>query len=830
MPSSKRITVFACLLLFTIATTVNANDSVTAVDSLDTAKPNEHYVSNRAPLAPTPLIKLPVGSIRPEGWLRQQLEMQAEGFHGHLAEVSDFVRKEDNSWLSPTGQGSRGWEEVPYWLKGYLNCALVLQDEEMIAEAKIWIDGALNSQKEDGWFGPDEGRGGAATRLRGRDDLWPNMIMLFCLQDYHSATGDERVIPFMLDYFRYLADVPEDQYLLGYWPKMRGGDNLYSIYWLYNRTGEDWLLELAAKNHRQTARWDEEIINWHNVNFGQAFGEGTTWWMQSDEAADLNSSYRNWSQMREMYGQMPGGMFASDENCRPGYTDPHQCVETCGMAEAMLSDETLISITGDLLWADCCEDIAYNSMPAALTSDMKALRYLTAANQVVSDQRSHSPGIQNGGPMFLMTPHRHRCCQHNFGHAWPYFAEHLWYAEPGNGLAAVFYNDCVVKAQVGAEGQTVVIDQDTRYPFNSNVKLTIQTDEPVAFPIYLRVPGWCDAVSLAINNSAVEADAEAGQFLVINRTWNDGDSIELTLPMELTLRTWTENKGSVSIDRGPLTYSLKIGEEYVRQGGTDEWPAWEILPTTPWNYGLSLDENDPLANIEITLREWPENNMPWTHEGAPIVLTTKGRQIPEWTLDKFGLCSALQPSPARTSEPLKTVQLIPMGAARLRVSAFPTVTDSENAQAWKTPQLPQKLYVATASHCFGYDKIEGVADGILPENSNDHNVDRLTYWPNKGTSEWIEGSFDAPRAVSSIGAYWFDDTGVGYCRTPASWTAFYKDGDEWKPVALKDGHVYGTLKDQLNEIEFLEITTDAVRVEIELQPEFSGGVLELQIK
>jgi len=267
----------------------------------------------------------------------------------------------------------------------------------MLAEAKIWIDGAVGSQKADGWFGPDKGRGGAATRLTGRDDLWPNMIMLFCLQDYHEATGDERVIPLMLKYFRYLSTVPEEKYLLGYWPKMRGGDNLFTIYWLYNRTGEAWLLELAAKNHRRTARWDEDLINWHNVNIGQAFGEGATWWLQSKDGADLQSAYRNWTKIREMYGQVPGGMFGSDENCRPGFTDPRQCVETCGMVEAMLSKETLVAITGDLLWADRCEDIAYNSLPASLTADMKALRYLTAPNQVVSDSRSHSPGIQNGG-------------------------------------------------------------------------------------------------------------------------------------------------------------------------------------------------------------------------------------------------------------------------------------------------------------------------------------------------------------------------------------------------------------------------------------------------
>ena len=125
--------------------------------------------------------------------------------------LSEFLRKDGNAWLSPTGQGERGWEEVPYWLKGYANLAFVLDDKKMQDEAQIWLEGALGSQKADGWFGPDQNVRGTASRLAGRSDLWPNMIMLFCLQDWHSSTGDPRVIKLMKKYFRYLQSVPEEK-------------------------------------------------------------------------------------------------------------------------------------------------------------------------------------------------------------------------------------------------------------------------------------------------------------------------------------------------------------------------------------------------------------------------------------------------------------------------------------------------------------------------------------------------------------------------------------------------------------------------------------------
>ena len=228
--------------------------TVSAVERPDPSGGIAHYAANRAPLQTSFFAELPFGAVQPAGWLRRQLELQAEGFHGRLTEISRFLRKPNNAWLSKEGTGDHGWEEPPYWLKGFIGCAYLLEDRRMIDEAHVWIEAALASQKPDGWFGPDKGRPGQATDLKGREDLWPNMIMLFCLQTYHDRTGDPRVLDLMTRYFEYLAELPESKFLVGYWPSMRGGDQLYSILWLYNRTGGDRLLDLARKTHRRTAR------------------------------------------------------------------------------------------------------------------------------------------------------------------------------------------------------------------------------------------------------------------------------------------------------------------------------------------------------------------------------------------------------------------------------------------------------------------------------------------------------------------------------------------------------------------------------------------------
>ena len=792
---------------------------VTVVDRPPLNTKNDYYPSNRAPLAPSPFVKLPIGAIQPHGWLRKQLHLEADGFIGHLGEISRFLKKEGNAWLEPTGKGGHGWEEVPYWLKGYANLAFVLGDEALLKETKFWIDAALASQRLDGYFGPQDN----LTKLGGRPDLWPNMIMLFILQDWHEHGGDPRVIDLMTKYFRWEMTVPEKDLLVPYWQQQRAADNLSSVYWLYNRTGEKFLLELAERIHRHTANWTDGIPNWHNVNMSQAFRGPEIFWQQSKDPKHQLAAERNWREIRAKYGQVPGGMFGGDENCRPGFIGPRQAVETCGMVEMMLSHEMLLRIDGLVKWADRCEDVAFNSLPAATTVDFKALRYLTAPNQVRSDAKSKSPGVQNGGPMFLMNPHIHRCCQHNMGHGWPYYAQNLWLATPDNGLAAVLYSACEVSAEVGDRTRVRIVEQ-TRYPFEGIVELTVGTDKDVEFPLYLRVPAWCDGAKVAVNGKPVELKAKPASYVRIRRTWANGDKVTLELPMAVRLRTWEANGNCVSVDRGPLTYSLRIGEEYRRQGGTDDWPAWEIHPTTDWNYGLVLDAKAPAASFEFAPGEWPKNDRPWEVAAAPVSMTAKARKIPGWQEDALRLVGRMRPSPVTSDQPVETVTLIPMGCARLRISAFPRIAgEGEAGSEWPMPSGIKE----TASHCHGGDTTAALTDGLVPASSNDHTIPRLTWWDHKGTAEWVQLAFPKPRKVGWAEVYWFDDTGRGQCRLPQSWKLLYRDGKEWKPVAGADE--YPVRKDAFNKVSFEVVTTDAMRIEVQLREGFSGGILEWRV-
>jgi hypothetical protein len=792
---------------------------------------SRNYIANAAPLQPTPMIKLPVSAIRPDGWLAEMLDRQANGLTGELPTISAWLSKEGNAWFSPTGSGRSGWEEVPYWLRGAISLAHIRRDRKLTAECNVWIEAALKNQRSNGDFGPD-------IRLDdGSRDLWGNMLMLQALQTHYEATEDKRVIRLMQRYFRFLSTIPEIQFLTGYWQNRRGGDQLASIYWLYNRTKEKWLLELAEKNHRRTANWmmSRTLPDWHNVNVAESFDEPGIYYQQSGKEAHLRFAYENFKIIRDLYGDVPGGMFGADENARPGHRDPRQAIETCGMVEQMLSDEELLRITGDSFWADHCEDVAFNSYPAAVTEDFRALRYLTAPNMVASDRENHAPGYQNGGPMTLMNPLSHRCCQHNHTHGWPYYVENLWLATQDNGLATGMYSASRVNARV-ANRQLIKITQKTRYPFDEQIEFEFETAKPVSFPLYLRIPGWCSNPSIRVNGRAVILHGNRSGYVKLTTTWKRGDRITLSIPMALRARTWEKNHDSVSVQHGPLTFALRITENREQvpsestalsdsrwQGSLDlsQWPSTEIRAESKWSFGL-VETSRLISSATVERRPWPASNYPWSLNDVPIQLKVTARAVPEWQLDRFGLPAPLQASPVQTQAPEETITMVPMGAARLRISAFPVA--ATNGTSWLAPK-PVLPYNPTASHVFSGDDILALCDQIEPKSSSDDSIPRQTWWPRTGSAEWVAYNLKEPRTVSGVEVYWFDDTGKGRCRIPASWTVDIRTGDELRTIAS----VGSPAKDRFDSVRFNPVTVSEIRLVAQLKPGFSAGVLEWKL-
>lgn len=657
-----------------------AKGSVQVVDR-PLAGTNANYTAFRAPLQSAPLLKLPVGHVQPKGWLRKYLELQKEGLNGKLGTVSAWLDKNNNQWLDD--HGDHGWEEVPYWLRGYSSLAYILNDEDMKKEAQLWFDAVLANLKDDGFLGP-------RNTENGNPEIWAQMIMLWALQTYYEATGDERVLDAMTDYFKWEMTVPDSQFLKGLWQEKRGGDNLWSLLWLYNRTGDKSILPLADKLHKNTSDWTltDDLPNWHGVNVAQGFREPATYYMYTGDAKMLQATYDNHNTMRARYGQVPGGMFGADENARSGYFDPRQGAETCAIVEQMASDEILMGITGDPFWADHCENVALNTFTAAMTDDMKALRYITSPNMAISDEKLHGPSIDNNlRGMLSMSPFSSRCCQHNHGMGWPYYAEHLIMATADGGLATMLYAANVTEAKV-ADGKAVRISEITNYPFEETVSLVVNTDGKVSFPLYLRVPQWASGATVKVNYKTQKTADAAGKYIRIDREWTDGDVVTLKLPMQLSSQVWAQNKSGVSVNYGPLTLSLKIDEKVEQHDSRDKafvqddshwqdgvdaslWPCYVLKPGSDWNYALKVDKNNMPVKFKVIRKPWPANDFPFTHGTVPLEFRAEGVQIPSWGFDSTGMTDVLPAEDAVRSSKSTRLTLVPMGAARLRISLFP---------------------------------------------------------------------------------------------------------------------------------------------------------------
>jgi hypothetical protein len=306
---------------------------------------------------------------------------------------------------------------------------------------------------------------------------------------------------------------------------------------------------------------------------------------------------------------------------------------------------------------------------------------------VTSDAENHSPGIGNKGPFFIMNPLSNRCCQHNHGQGWPYYAENLWMASPDNGLAAVLYAASTVKAKAG-DGTMVTIEEKTHYPFSGRVSFTVHVPHRVRFPLYLRVPGWCRNAAVAVNGRPARVTGAPDTYIRLEQSWKDGDSIVLDMPMHVSVVRWAANRNSASVNYGPLTFSLKIKERFEKRDpektalgdsrwqrdvDTARWPAYAIYPESPWNYGLLLHTHDVSSGFKVVRRPWPSDNFPFTPENTPLELVTQGKRIPSWQLDDNGLCGAVPRSPVQAGTGADKITLVPMGATRLRISAFPVV-------------------------------------------------------------------------------------------------------------------------------------------------------------
>lgn len=639
--------------------------------------------------------ELPLGAIKPAGWLHHQLTLMRKGTTGHLDQWHQKIK--DNAWKGGTGDG---WEATPYWLDGAVPLAWLLDYTALKRNVMQYIDWVLEHQRPSGYFGPitkterETGKPITVADCNNGEDWWPKMVMLKVLQQYYTATKDKRVIPFMTSFFQYQLQTLRACPLKKWtdWATARGMDNTLIVQWLYERTKQPNLLQLAALLQQQSIPWstyfagrdwvinaaayqnDDQWMTRHGVNVGMALKDPAVHYQRTGDKKYLQALQHGFHDLMTLHG-LPFGVFSADEDLHGN--DPSQGTELCAIVESMFSLEQIIGITGDPAYMDAMERMTFNALPAQTTIDYNNKQYFQIANQVHIKKGVFTFSLPFDREMNNVLGMRsgYTCCLENMHQGWTKFTTHLWYATNDQGLAALHYSPCEVTTKVGAHQVPVTIKETTTYPFGNTVNFDISTNRAVSFPFRLRIPSWCREAVIYVNGKQFRTE-KGGQVVTLLRSWKNGDKVKLELPMQISISQWGSN--SRAIERGPLLYALKLQETWNKETDKEQGDYFTVHTPDAWNYGLMSEQlKQPSLQWNIQQVQPVQDDFVWDLAHVPIEIKAQAKKIPGWTIAQD---VAPLPVTARdglymgqVSNSTETITLVPYGCTKLRIVAFPVV-------------------------------------------------------------------------------------------------------------------------------------------------------------
>lgn len=600
--------------------------------------------------------------IKPSGWLKKQLEIQAQSLSGNLDKIWKDVK--ESAWIGGTAEG---WERVPYWLDGFIPLSYLLDDDNMKQRAKKYIDGIVCAQCDDGWICPcDENN-------RKDYDLWALFLICKVLVVYYECSGDER-IPIVIEKALYnLYQLLENKTVkLKNWGKYRWFECFISINWLYKRTGKPWLIHLSKSLSKQGAHYEKFIRKWkrpknkwrydtHLVNITMALKEEVLTYdilqkPYKDKADKLFS-------VLERYHGTVVGTFTGDE-CLSGLS-PIQGTELCSIVEQMFSYEILFSKTENTKWADRLDLLAFNALPATCSEDMWTHQYDQMVNQIECTRFKEKSIFRTNGVeahIFGLEPH-FGCCTANMGQGWPKYSQSA-FMKKENSIVSVTLAPAVLNTKIN--GIYITVELDSNYPFSDELKYIVTVSEPVEFDLAVRIPEWCKSV-LVNGNTIVAEDG----FVHMKKLWCGTETVVVKLSKDIEFVSRPNNMFAVKY--GPLIFSVPIKgeckkEEYIKDGVERKFPYcdYEIHRKSDWNYAFA-DNNFDLVEGEQQKTAFSELN--------PMLRIKAKMQKIDWGYEKgfTNLCSKIPNNLNKIGE-VEDILLQPYGTTILRMTEMSIIS------------------------------------------------------------------------------------------------------------------------------------------------------------
>ena len=588
--------------------------------------------------------------LKPQGWLKRQLEIQAEGLSGNLQKIWPDIR--DSAWI---GGNREGWERVPYWLDGFIPLAYLLENDEMIETVKKYIDAIISAQEDDGWICP------CKKNERKKYDTWAIQLICKVLKVYYDCSGDERIPQVIYRVMKNYYDMLKSgQIKLFTWGKFRWFESFISLNFLYEKYQEDWIKDLAKIIKEQgfdynttTENWKKPSHKWqlntHIVNMTMMLkSEAVSHELLGEEYTDNAEKLRT---ILDKYNGTAFEGFTGDEVLSG--LDPTKGTELCAVVEQMYSYEELFAHTGDNKWAERLEMLAFNALPATLSEDMWTHQYVQQVNQIACQKTMIMAPWSTNGPYahtFGLEPN-YGCCTANFNQGWPKFA-----LSPFMHNGNTIINAIMLPSVLNSDG--IIIKLETNYPFENKMHYSINSDKDFEFVI--RIPSF--AKTLKVNGENL--DSKDLEFAIKRGQTN------IEIEFETTPRLKERPNKHYVLQMGSLLFSVPIKyekkkREYTKKGVERKFPYcdYEFIPKTPWNYGYAD------ANFEVKFNEI--GDIPFSQENPPITIKANMQQI-KWGL-KFPYRSVARKTP-KSRNPISDVQkieLCPYGCARIRMTEMP---------------------------------------------------------------------------------------------------------------------------------------------------------------
>ena len=569
------------------------------------------------------LTPLPPGAIEPAGWLRDWAQAAANGITGHLDEYHAVFA---DAWKgipfkAPNAAAdATGWplEQCSYWLDGLVRLGYVLHDQRLIAKSRYpSAMGDLNLA------------GGNVSGLCNLD----------ALLEAYSFTGDKR----LLERASAAMGIPPVQAAIADW--------------------------LAGKFNPGHAVCVYEIVRLPAL-----------WYPWTGERQYLEASGKafQWLDEQEMlpYGVASGEEFLSGVGA-------FRLTETCDVSASLWSRLWLYRVTGQSAWGDKLEQEFFNAAPAPIARDFQSMCYYQSPNRLQPQSLPSGNPFAPGPGCLKFTTLGYPgvlCCVGNMNRIIPNYIIHMWMATREGGLAATLYGPCTVSGFVGAH-VPIKLDCQTAYPFQDTLRARVIPSQKASFPLSFRIPGWCKRPRITVNGTPIETVPDGQGFVRIERVWKAGDAVVLHLPMAVRVQRGFETEYPManrqyfgfkpdslfqkrrlpyeSIFLGPLLFAFPIGEV----------DANTLADTLGDQWQLALD-NDPSQegrDIRVQHRSMPPKwNWPVK---APIILKVPARNFP-WHPTET---QALPGGPVESGH-ARTIELVPYGCTRFRVSMFPVTS------------------------------------------------------------------------------------------------------------------------------------------------------------